>query len=471
MPRFHSGVLIGVWLQALPTWPEAALPEDRILVEGEPPLMQSDLDAWRRLLEIAFDGTLSRAQTLTLQESLVAEWQAGDRALRTQLTQAKTAWAQLDAAQGARREVIRLALRAELLEAAQREPDNPISKLVLTLYDSASPVLVEGQPPLRRGAVLALFNLLQWLASKVGFGEVRPMDLERERFVAHLVERYPHASPGDRMLLAHLEETFAWLQAEWEAAGPEGQANFRANLARSLGLSIMLPTVPYAGTTETWIHPDGLFSVDYPSEWAVRYASLPENTQVAEWSLLDVTVLGDADGAALELGALPEAGALIATAILPREVLGDQLALEEASVALAHDLLSRFGPVEPLSRPIVGPGAVLTIWGQQAAAIQYVAWLSVVLLPAPRGAAVVTVARVPTSRKADLEPGCMRVLYSLRVGDSSSPSVPKLFQLPATNDLLLDLLNLPLSEQMDLVEGLTSAGPIQQGLSVGNSGR
>jgi hypothetical protein len=434
----------------------AGEPEDAVLAEGNPPLHQSDVDAWERLVELAFGRALTKEEGTALQEQLVAQWRDSKGAARDQLGQAKGAWEQMAATPGARKEVLRLALREQLLDAAKRSADDPVGKIISGLYEASSPVLVDGIPPLRKGSVDALISLFEWLAQRAG-GSTAPLsDVERQDFAAHLVQYYPHAAPGDWMLLSHMEETFAWLQSEWEAAGPEGQANFRANLAKALGVETTLPPAPYAGPTETWDQPDGLFSVDYPADWSARYAGLANGPTVAGWSLLDVTVLGEAPSSALELAALPDAGALIAVATLPVDALEDRLTLEEATVALAHDLLTPFGAAEPLGHPTTGKGAVLTTWTQQSGDTQYLVWFSTVLLPKPRGAAVVTLTRGPAADKATLEPAFSRILYSLRFSDPSAKPLPDLLDFPSTHDLALDLLNTPLRDQMDMIEGMTS---------------
>jgi len=436
----------------------AQTPEEAVLAEGNPPLRQADVDAWRRLVETAFGAPLTAEQSAGLQEQLVALWRTADNPARSQLVQAAAAWARLGATQGAEQETLRLALREELLDAARRDPEAAVSKLVTGLYDATSPVLAEGPPPLRRGSAEALVALFEWLASRAG-GAYEPLTaVERDRFTAHLVQHYPHTAPGDRMLLQHMEETLAWLQLQWERAGPEGQANFRANLARALGIEGALPPAPFAGPTDTWEHPDGVFSVDYPADWPARYGALPEGTAAGGWALLDVSLLGDAPSEALELAALPAEGAMIAVAAAPADLTDDRLTIEEAVVALAHDLLSPFGAVEPLTQPVIGEGAVLSTWTQQSPDGQHLAWISVVLLPRPRGAAVVTLCRAPAARKADIEPALSRVLYSLRTSDTPAQAMPDLRDFPSTRDLTLDLLNTPFPEQMDLIEGLAGGG-------------
>ncbi|MBM3499666.1 MAG: hypothetical protein FJX74_13485 [Armatimonadetes bacterium] len=453
------------WLSVLPALAPlmgrgqpAAPPEDPVLVEGRPPLLQSDVEAWSRLVEAAFDAPVAAAERAQLQEALVSAWQAGNGPARSQLAQAKAAWERLGSARGAEGDTLRLTLREELLEAAGQDPDDPVGQVLLRLRDAASPVLVDAEPPLRRGSALALVGLFEWLATRAGGGAEGLTDFERDQFVAHLVQHYPHIPPGDRMLLEHMEQTFAWLRLQWEQAGPEGQSRFRDNLARALGVEGTLPPAPYAGATDTWEHPDGLFNVDYPAEWAARYAGLPDGTLAAGWELLDVTLLGEAPSAALELGALPEEGALLATAILPPEALADRMTVEEAVVALAQSLLSPFGAVEPIAQPTVGKGAVLGTWTQHCADGERLVWLSAVLLPRPPGAAVVTLCRAPAARRSDLEPALSRILYSLRTSDASAAPLPDLLELPTSRDLALDLLNTPFPNQMDMIEGLSSGG-------------
>jgi hypothetical protein len=435
-----------------------APPADPVLVEGPRPLRQSDVDAWRRLVEFAFGTALAPEQTASLQEELVRQWREADSPGRRQLAQAQEAWQQVDAARGARQEVLRLALRDELLAAARKTPEEPASRLVLELHDATNPVVVEGEPPLRRGSLDALATLLEWLVTQASGRPVEFTAGERAALRADVLRRYPRAAPGDCMLLAHLEETLALTQAEAEAASPELQARFRAGVARALGVTRPILTAPYVGSVETWEHPDGLYTVEYPADWPARYGALPEGAVSAGWTLLDVTVLGDAPTEALELSALPEAGALLICAVLPADVVADRVPLEEALAAVASALVAPSGQVEPTGEKASGQRALLGTWRQTSAAQAYDVLACVVLLTDPAGGAVLVLTRSPVERQAELGPAFSRVIHTLRLRGAASPVTENLGATNA-NAVLLDLANSPLGRQMDLVESLTGGLP------------
>ncbi|MGQ9731638.1 MAG: hypothetical protein ACUVX8_10245 [Candidatus Zipacnadales bacterium] len=459
--RVHNLTLIVIVpallnLTVTPLPQSAETEQDPLLADGNPPLRQSDMDAWQRLVEFAFEATLTPDQRTLLQTELLKDWQEADNLTRTRLLQAQSVWAQVGTALGTQKELLRLSLRAQLLDAAERDPESPVNSLILTLYEASSPLLVEGDPPLRKGALDALFSLLEWLAIEVTGHPAELTEMDRHEFAAQIARHYPHAAPGDRMLLSHMEETLAWLRSEWEKTDPQEQNRLRDHLARLFGLPRPFLPAPFTGVTETWQHPDGMFEVDYPADWPARYATLPQGTLVAGWELFDLSVLGEASTEVLELKALPSAGALIAVVALPAEVLNDRMTLEEGVFVFAEELLGRFGMSEPLGNSTSGRGAVLTLWRQMTNGDEYSIFFSTILLPELRGAAIITLARAPSAAAPDIGPAFSRIIYSLKPHDSAAPPLIDLLDMSQASAVARTLLHSPLRQQMDLIEGLTS---------------
>ena len=439
--------------------PEAA--DDPVLVVGEPPLKQSDVATWQRLVEFAFDATLSIDQRQLLQDRLVARWEGAGPRARAEVLRAKQVWGEVSQAIGPQREVMRLALRERMVKEAETDPDESANELLLGLWDARSPVLVPGNPPLRKASADALISLFEWLASQA-LGETCELtESERDDMVLHLARQYPGSAPGDRMLLEHTEELLHWLQLEWEQASPETRGHFRGNLAELFALPRPLLPPPFAGETDAWEHPDGLFAVSFPADWPVRYSALPEDAGIAGWESVDVTAIGDAPAAVLELGALPEAGVLVTTVILPPEAGDRTMTLREQLFAFSAALLGMFGEPEPLAQSVAGTGAALIAWKHHSAGGEYVVWTSAARLPEPEGAAVITVARSPAPRAEEYASAFARIIYGMRLGggsatDEGAAGFSDLLGLPEPREVTLDLFSMPLRGQMDFVEELTS---------------
>ncbi len=434
-------------------------PDDPIAAPGDPPLRHSDVATWQRLVEFAFDATLSEEQKQLLAERLIARWQEADDQARAEVLRAKDAWAELSQAVGPEREVMRLQLREGMLKEAESDSEEPANRLILELWDAKSPVLVPGDPPLRKASAQALISLFEWLTSQALNEQFELTEAERDDVLLQVARQYPRSAPGDRMLLAHTEELFHWLNLEWDRASSEARGHFRANLANLLGLPRPLLPAPFVGELDTFEHPEGLLTVPFPAEWAVRYSVLTDGAMVAGWQLLDVAALGEAPAAALEFEALPEAGALLGTGVLPPEVREGKLSLQEAAFALGAALLGRFGEAEPLAQSVAGEGAALVAWTHRTAAAEYLAWVSVIRLPDPEGAGAVIVARAPADRVDEYAPAFARIIYGLQLGRAASreeQGFADLLGFPEPRDVALDLFSMPLRGQMDLVESLTS---------------
>ncbi len=423
------------------------------LAEGNPPLTKPVAEAWRRLVEFAFDATLTNDQSEQLQKQLIARWQEADSRARNEVLRAPMTYQQVSEARGPRRELMRLELREEMLAAAEADREEPANELLLELWNAKSPVLAPGDPPLRRSSARALSSLLEWLVSR-GLGqEVELSEAERDEFMTALVREYATAAPGDRTLLAGAEAVLAWIKLEWEQAGPEARARFEANVGQALGVTRSFLPAPFAGEVDTFRQPDGLFEVSYPREWPARYGAPAAPVTVAEWALADVTVLGEAPAEALELGALPTAGALLIVGLLPEAAREGRMPLGEAMARLSAELLGLSGEAQPVAESSAGPNAALLAWRQLDQGTPYNVWVSAVVLPEPPGTAVVTVTRAPAEQAQQYEPAFSRIIHSLRLG--SSGQEPPLPGAPNPQETTSELLSRPLGEQMDLVEGLS----------------
>jgi len=427
--------------------------DDKPLAEGNPPLTQPIVDTWCRLVEFAFDASLSAEQKQLLQKQLVARWPEADNRARDEVLRAPAAWEQVSGATGPRRVLMQLELREAMLAAAEADKTDPANKLLLEVRDTRNPVLADGDPPLRRTSAQALGSLLGWLTSRALGQDVQLTEAQRSGLVAALVEEYPDAAPGDRTLLAGMEAVVAWLQLEWDQASPEARARFSSNVADQLGVARSFLPAPYAGEVDTWRQPDGVFEVSYPRDWPARYAALAAPLSLADWALGDVTVLGEAPGEALNLAALPTAGALLMVAALPEPVRQGKTPLGEGVVALSGQLLSQTGQAEPVAQSAAGANSVLLAWRHTDQTGIYSVWVSAVVLPDDPGSAVVILTRAPVDAAAQYEPAFSRIIHSLRLG-------PKAEQAPVAEtadpaQVARDLLSRPLGEQMNLVEGLS----------------
>lgn len=450
-PAMHSLTLVILTFIVAHGAGAAGAPEDAVLAAGNPPLTQSVADAWQRLVEFAFDTTLSDEGAKALRDRLVAVWREADNPMRDRVTGAPQAWVQIGQATGPRRELMHLSLRDELVTAAEAKPDEPANKLVLDLWNAKSAVLAPGDPPLRRSSVQALLALFEWLVARSLGQDVQLTEAEKDEFTRRIVSEYPQAPPGDRMLLAGTEAVLPWIELEWERASPEARARFAANVSGLLGVQPSFLPAPYAGELDTWKHPDGLFELSYPKDWPARYGALAPGASVADWIIADVTVLGEAPAEALELGALPTAGAVVAVAALPPSVRDGKASLGDALTSLSSELLARTGRPEPVSGSARAANAALLVWRQTEPAATYTVWVSAVAMPQAPGAAVVTIARAPLEAEAQYAPAFSRIIHSLRLGQGGQS-----VDAPNARDAARELLAEPLGKQMDLIEGLTT---------------
>jgi len=428
---------------------------DAILIEGAPPLRQSDVDLLARLIAFASDSELTARQTETIADHVQGHWGKRDELLPG-LSEARAAWERVSELIGPEREIARLSMRDGFLKAAEAHPIEPLAQLQQRLYDGADPVVMTGEPPLRRSSAEALISIIEWLATQAGGRTAELTEAQRGEFRRSLARQYPRSMPGDRMLLAYLEQTYYWMLLQWERAGPEEQANFRANLAEAFGVATPLLAAPFAGETATWEHPDGLFSLEYPADWPARYGSLPGATTNSGWLLLDVTVLGEAPAEALELNALPTAGALVFTGVLPEEARTGRMTFHEAAFAFAAEILGASGTAEPVGEAAATDRAALMPWRHETPEGEFAALVSAVALEEPEGGVILTVARAPADRLRELDPAFSRIIHTLSVGAEGRPELADELGFVDPIDLAIDLLGDPLRVQMDLIEGLSS---------------
>jgi hypothetical protein len=423
-----------------------------VLATGPPAIRQSDADALARLVEFAFDANLSKRQGQALQGTISER--AGEAGLPlSMLAEAKVLSARIDAVEGAAREIHRLSVRDSFLQLADRHADGPISELIGDLWSARSPILMPGDPPLRRTSVEAMMALFEWLASEATGQLVELTEVERDDLANIVAGQYTRAAPGDRMLLQHMEHTLYWVQVEYEQAGLEARTNFKLNLADLFGVPKPLLPAPFGGKVATWEHPDDLFALEFPDDWPARYGTLPNEIMATGWALIDIAIFGDAPSDVLELAALPDSGAIVCTAVLPEDARAGRMSLHEATFAFAAELLAHFGDAAPLGDVNASDRAVLMAWHQEVDGREYAIWVSAVTIDEPEGAAILTLTRAPVDQVDQLAPAFSRIIHSLRSGASTFDEA---LDLPDPHSLTRSLLNTPLSRQMDLVEALGS---------------
>lgn len=234
-PQSPSPILILVIATAFTLAPSGALAQtNRVIANGNPPLTASmvtrfaDLLCW--VLEVPNTSTADQIATMglasTIQNMMIQDWKtpAGIKGdldfLNWQATLARLTPEE--------RDLVRINSQRDIVNGARANPRRPESQMILSLYDSAHPVIAPGNPPLTRQAADAFGGYLCFTLT-LTTGQTVECTQERLDYGAqHLAQNYPAMSPEEQKRISEMPQTFALMRLEWIKSSEAGREKIRA---------------------------------------------------------------------------------------------------------------------------------------------------------------------------------------------------------------------------------------------------
>lgn len=221
-----SGKLFLVALVVCATaWTFAQSP---VLVQGQPPLTEETVGRFTEFFEWAFDVHLTNEQRLVLRKYTVDSWtqkKQSDMNDVVQLVQQQIELSKLDAQQ---RGYVRVKIEPELLDQMRKQPNEPMARWALAVYESSHRVIAQGSPPLTRQGTDAFLESLFFEAGVVTGVQVAPDQALKDDWARGLAANYPKMSVELKQQIAAMPLYMATMRMSWPQLSESVKAQYRA---------------------------------------------------------------------------------------------------------------------------------------------------------------------------------------------------------------------------------------------------
>lgn len=186
-----------------------------VLAPGQPPLTQQMVDTFSAFFEWVLDAHMTADQRQQIQQQLVQSWHTGNQDDIDTVQQIIQMRDKLASQPSDSRSVVQLALQSELLSSMRQQPDDPLSSLLLGVYDGSHPALAAGDPPLTRQMSDAFVDFYVFALDHVWGRDLEASAQVKDGFAQSLVTTYPGLSAEQQRFISIMPAYFVALHAAW----------------------------------------------------------------------------------------------------------------------------------------------------------------------------------------------------------------------------------------------------------------
>ena len=219
-----------------------AIAQSPVLVKGQPPLTEETVGRLTGFFEWAFDVILTNDQRQVLRKYAVDAWTQGkkiDMDAIVQLGQQQVELSRLDAGQ---RGLVRLKIEPELLDRMRRQPNDPLARWALALYESSHRAIAPGTPPLTRQSTDAFLESLFFMVGEVSGQPSVPDRKLKDEWAKGLAANYPKMPAELKQQIAGMPLFMATLRMSWPRLSETEKAQYRTQWAGELKTLLPAPS-------------------------------------------------------------------------------------------------------------------------------------------------------------------------------------------------------------------------------------
>jgi hypothetical protein len=144
-----------------------------------------------------------------------------------------------------KRALVRVQIEPELLTQMRNQPNEPMAKWALAVYESSHKVIAPGSPPLTRQSTDAFLDALFFMVGEVSGEQSVPDQKLKDDWAKALAANYPKISAELKKQIAGMPLFAAVMQVSWPALSNDQKAQYRAQWAEQLKTILPAP-VPVA---------------------------------------------------------------------------------------------------------------------------------------------------------------------------------------------------------------------------------
>jgi hypothetical protein len=213
-----------------------------VLVKGQPPLTEETVGRLTEFFEWAFDVYLTNDQRQVLRDYAIDVWtrkRAGDINDILEPVKQQIELSKLDARQ---RAFVRVKIEPELLDQMRKQPNDPMARWALAVYESSHTTIAPGNPPLTRQSTDAFLDALFFEVGAVTGDFAVPDQKLKDDWANALAANYPRMSAALKQQIAGLPLFMATMRMAWPRLSESVKAQYRAQWA--VELKPLLPAAP-----------------------------------------------------------------------------------------------------------------------------------------------------------------------------------------------------------------------------------
>lgn len=237
-----------LWALAVVATAGWAFAQSPVLVQGQPPLTEETVGRFTEFFEWAFDVQLTAEQRQVLRKYTIDAWtqkKKSDMDDVVQVVQQQVELAKLDAQQ---RGFVRVKVEPELLAQMRSQPNEPMAKWALAVYESSHKAIAAGTPPLTRQSTDAFLEALFFMAGEVAGQQAVPDQNLKDDWAKSLAANYPKMTNELKQQIAGMPLFAAAMRVTWPTLSNDEKAQYRAQWAEQLKALLPAPAVAAQAT-------------------------------------------------------------------------------------------------------------------------------------------------------------------------------------------------------------------------------
>lgn len=229
------------WVLAVFVTAGAAIAQNPVLVQGQPPLTEETVGRFTEFFEWAFDVHLTVDQRQVLRKYAVDAWSQKKKSDMDDVIQVVGQQVELSKLDAQKRALVRVQVEPELLTQMRNQPNEPMAKWALAVYEASHKVLAPGSPPLTRQSTDAFLDALFFMAGEVSGQPSVPDQRLKDDWAKGLATNYPKISAELKTQIAGMPLFAAVMRVSWPTLSDGEKAQYRAQWGEQLKTILPAP--------------------------------------------------------------------------------------------------------------------------------------------------------------------------------------------------------------------------------------
>jgi hypothetical protein len=229
------------WVLAVLFAAGSAHGQSPVLRPGQPPLTEETVGRFTEFFEWAFDVQLTVEQRQVLRKYAVDAWSQKKKSDMDDVLQVVGQQVELSKLDAPKRALVRAQIEPELLTQMRNQPNEPMARWALAVYESSHKVIAPGSPPLTRQSTDAFLDALFFMVGEVSGQQSVPDQKLKDDWAKALATNYPKMAAELKQQIAGMPLFAALMRVSWPAMSNDQKAQCRAQWGEQLKTILPAP--------------------------------------------------------------------------------------------------------------------------------------------------------------------------------------------------------------------------------------